>query len=138
VRPACPALLRTPLRAVFNALPLVAASQWLHAGTPAPFPQLCTRPRPAVQVAEPMDLRSTDGVLRVELTIRNDRGPDGIERYCYVLPDGTEAPTLRLNPGDLLILKLRDGLASLESPGKIRSFAGSERRCVPIRAPAVR
>ena len=31
-------------------------------------------------------------------------------RFCYLLADGSQSPTLRLHPGDLLILKLRNEL----------------------------
>jgi len=64
-------------------------------------------PRPGHVVPEPPELRSHDGVLRVDLTIRNVAGPRGAKRYCYLLPDGTQSPTLRLHPGDLLILRLK-------------------------------
>ena len=31
-------------------------------------------------------------------------------RYCYVTPDGAQSPTLRLHPGDLLVLRLKNEL----------------------------
>jgi FtsP/CotA-like multicopper oxidase with cupredoxin domain len=70
----------------------------------------CPRPAPGSAVPEPPELRSHDGVLRLDLTIRNDPGPRGSKRYCYLLPDGTQSPTLRLHPGDLLILRLKNAL----------------------------
>jgi FtsP/CotA-like multicopper oxidase with cupredoxin domain len=79
----------------------------LHA-QPAADP--CSRPAPGRAVPEPRDLRSSAGVLRVDLTVRNVKEPDGSTRYCYVLPDGTQSPTLRLHPGDLLVLKLHNAL----------------------------
>ena len=72
----------------------------------------CPRPAPGGAVPEPAELRSHDGVLRVDLTIRNVPGPGGSKRYCYLLPDGTQSPTLRLHPGDLLILSLKNALTS--------------------------
>src|SRR4029077_10477977 len=70
----------------------------------------CPRPAPGGAVPEPADLRSRDGVLRGDLSIRNAAGPKGSKRYCYLLPDGTQSPTLRLQPGDLLILRLKNAL----------------------------
>jgi FtsP/CotA-like multicopper oxidase with cupredoxin domain len=35
---------------------------------------------------------------------------NGEVRYCYSYRDGSEAPTLRVNPGDWLILRLRNDL----------------------------
>jgi FtsP/CotA-like multicopper oxidase with cupredoxin domain len=71
----------------------------------------CPRPNPGSVVPEPVDLRSRNGVLKVDLAARNHREPDGSTRYCYVMGDGTESPTLRLKPGDLLILKLKNELS---------------------------
>lgn len=55
-------------------------------------------------------MRSHHGVLRVELTIRNSTEADGSTRYCYIDGKGDESPNLRLKPGDLLILRLKDDL----------------------------
>ena len=71
-----------------------------------------TCPRPAIggAVPEPEDLRSHDGVLKVELTVRNAIQADGSTRYCYMDAHGAESPNLRLHPGDLLILTLKNDL----------------------------
>jgi FtsP/CotA-like multicopper oxidase with cupredoxin domain len=73
----------------------------------------CTRPSIGSEVAEPEDLRSRDGVLRLQLTVRNHRESDGSMRYCYVLGNGAQAPTLRLKPGDTLVLRLENELGDL-------------------------
>jgi FtsP/CotA-like multicopper oxidase with cupredoxin domain len=103
---------------VFAALTLAAA--WLAplAGARAQVPAAdpCPRPAPGSAVPEPKDLRSRDGVLRVDLTVRNVKEADGTTRYCYLLPDGTQSPTLRLHPGDELILNLHNALAELAPP----------------------
>jgi FtsP/CotA-like multicopper oxidase with cupredoxin domain len=75
----------------------------------------CPRPAAGSAVPEPRDLRSRNGVLRLDLTMRNHREPDGSIRYCYLLADGTPSPTLRLHPGDLLILRLKNDLSGAES-----------------------
>src|SRR5262249_39797877 len=51
---------------------------------------------------------------KVDLSVRNYREADGSTRYCYLLPDGSESPTLRLHPGDLLILHLKNALSDPE------------------------
>lgn len=71
--------------------------------------QACTRPAAGSTVTEPEDLRSHDGVLKVDLTIHNMEA-DGSTRYCYIDGSGNQAPTLRLKPGDLLILHLKNDL----------------------------
>ena len=76
--------------------------------------QICPpRPLPGTLVVNPLDLFSQGGVLNVNLTLQNQFGDDGYMHYCYVyLYQGqqVEAPTLRLNPGDQLILNLTDNI----------------------------
>jgi FtsP/CotA-like multicopper oxidase with cupredoxin domain len=67
-------------------------------------------------VPEPADLRSENGVLEVELAYRNFTGADGETRYCYVSQDGSQAPTLRMKPGDVLILHLTNELTATSQP----------------------
>jgi FtsP/CotA-like multicopper oxidase with cupredoxin domain len=72
-------------------------------------PQACPlRPGPGSVVREPEDLSSRNGMLRVDFAYRNFLDASGQMRYCYVYKDGVEAPTLRLKPGDLLILHLKN------------------------------
>jgi FtsP/CotA-like multicopper oxidase with cupredoxin domain len=70
----------------------------------------CPARVPGSVVGEPEDLRSVNGELTVDLTLHNYKEADGSTRYCYVTPDGKESPNLRLNPGDLLILNLKNDL----------------------------
>jgi FtsP/CotA-like multicopper oxidase with cupredoxin domain len=70
----------------------------------------CVRPAPGETVPEPLDLRSTEGVLSVDLYARNSPRGTVPPRYCYELADGSPSPTLRLKPGELLILRLHNEL----------------------------
>ncbi len=72
----------------------------------------CPRPAAGSIVPEPTDLRSENGVLELELAYRNFAGADGETRYCYMSKDGSQAPTLRLKPGDMLILRLKNELTA--------------------------
>ena len=76
---------------------------------------VCPRPSTAALVEEPEDLRSENGVLTADLAIRNQQQPDGSVRYCYVLPDRREAPTLRVHPGDEVVLHLKNELSNLSA-----------------------
>jgi FtsP/CotA-like multicopper oxidase with cupredoxin domain len=79
----------------------------------------CQRPEPGSVVPAPQELRSHDGVLQVDLTIRNQRQFDGSTRYCYLTPDGKLSPTLRVKPGDLLVLHFMNKMTDVESAGSI-------------------
>jgi len=78
---------------------------------PSPAAQLCPRPAPGAALPEPRALASAHGVLTLDLTIRNVREADGSLRYCYLTADGSQSPTLRLKPGDLLVLRLKNALS---------------------------
>jgi FtsP/CotA-like multicopper oxidase with cupredoxin domain len=78
---------------------------------------ICRRFVPGSAVPEPADLRSHNGVLKVDLTIHNFAEPDGSTRYCYIDAKGNESPTLRLKPGDLLILRLKNDLKDYGQAG---------------------
>jgi FtsP/CotA-like multicopper oxidase with cupredoxin domain len=79
-------------------------------------PNSCTRPSVGAVVPEPEDLRSQNGVLKIELTVQNFTDSNGSTRYCYISSDGSLSPTLRLNPGDLLILNLKNHLIDAQHP----------------------
>jgi FtsP/CotA-like multicopper oxidase with cupredoxin domain len=101
---------------LLTALSLGAALMSLTLGARAATAEedLCARPAPGSAVTEPKDLRSEHGVLKLDLQVRNHREVDGSVRYCYRLADGTESPTLRLHPGDTLILHLKNELEELD------------------------
>jgi len=88
----------------------VAPAQYAHAAE-----DLCPRPLPGSTVTGPTDLRSRNGVLKVELTAHNAKQSDGTTRYCFVDENGSESPTLRVSPGDLVILTLKNDLTVLTS-----------------------
>jgi FtsP/CotA-like multicopper oxidase with cupredoxin domain len=75
----------------------------------------CPRPAVGSAVAEPVDLRSQNGELRVRLLFYSSAGSNGSTRYCYVTENGEESPTLRVHPGDWLVLGLRNEIASAVS-----------------------
>jgi FtsP/CotA-like multicopper oxidase with cupredoxin domain len=74
---------------------------------------VCPRPEQGSEVEEPEDLRSRNGVLEAQLTARNAAQPNGAVRYCYTDAAGHESPTLRVHPGDLVILHLTNALTEV-------------------------
>src|ERR1700728_3619947 len=70
----------------------------------------CPRPWFGSTVAEPAELRSRNGELKVDLWLRDEREPDGTTRYCYIDGNGDESPTLRLHRGGLVTINLQNDL----------------------------
>lgn len=79
----------------------------------------CPRPAVGSVVREPADLHSKNGVLQATLTEYDATAPDGSIRFCFIDDKGHESPNLRVNPGDLVILHLKNHLTDLH--GKVPS-----------------
>jgi FtsP/CotA-like multicopper oxidase with cupredoxin domain len=120
------------------ALALLFTFASLHAQAEAQ--QVCPRPVPGSIVSDPEELRSNKGVLNLELTYRNFNTADGQQRYCYQYKDGSQAPTLRLQPGDLLILRLRNELTAQFPPtersgAQVSAYSASAMDPMPVASP---
>ena len=73
--------------------------------------QCPNRPAPGSVVKDALNLSSQNGVLKVDMAISHSVDQFGYTHYCYVYDTGSgivESPTLRLNPGDTLILGLKN------------------------------
>ena len=88
--------------------------------------------RPVRLSKDPPELRSQNGVLEVTLHFRYqvDAAGQGPPRYCYVTDEGMKSPTLRVHPGDQLIIHLHNDLpggAAVPRPAmpKSSSHAGT-------------
>jgi FtsP/CotA-like multicopper oxidase with cupredoxin domain len=119
---------------LFALLVLIHAYPGICAQEPAS--ETCPRPTAQSVVPEPEDLRSQNGVLKLELTVRNHTDATGATRYCYVDSNGNESPTLRLNRGDLLVLSLKNDLkdtsqAASATAAGAHHHAGSEKSANP-------
>jgi FtsP/CotA-like multicopper oxidase with cupredoxin domain len=83
--------------------------------------EACPRPAEGSVVTAPKEIRSRGGVLRVALALRRSVETNGEVRYCFVDENGNQAPTLRLKPRDLLVLRLSNQadqrLGSMKAPG---------------------
>src|SRR5208282_2530251 len=106
--------MRTSLRLVL--LALICGWSLLSASAQSICP---VRPAPGSPVVNPLDLYSQNGTLTVNLTLQNQKEDDGFMHYCYAYTyqgQLIEAPTLRLNPGDQLILNLTDNIQAPYDP----------------------
>jgi FtsP/CotA-like multicopper oxidase with cupredoxin domain len=78
------------------------------------------------EVPEPEDLRSVDGVLKVDLAFRSFVDSKGEVRFCYVTPNGKQSPTLRVKPGDTVILNFKnEATATLPQTKTAKAAAGA-------------
>lgn len=105
--------LRNPRILLFAVTAILLAAISSRAQNAAP--EKCPRPISGEKVTEPEDLRSGHGTLKVTLQFQTAIDPQGRARYCYIYKDGAQAPTLRVNPGDTLILNLENDIASESS-----------------------
>jgi FtsP/CotA-like multicopper oxidase with cupredoxin domain len=71
---------------------------------------VCPRYAAGASVSNPPELRSHHGVLETTLTFKTAVDATGLARYCYISESGLQSPTLRVKPGDLLIVHFRNAL----------------------------
>jgi FtsP/CotA-like multicopper oxidase with cupredoxin domain len=71
----------------------------------------CLRPVPGAAVRGPAELRSANGTLRVDFSLRSSVDVYGLTLYCYIYGDGIQSPTLRVKPGDEIVLNLKNELS---------------------------
>ena len=90
----------------------------IGAGTAvAQNPGCPTRPAAGTVVNNPLDLFSANGQLQVDFTMQSQLAAYLEECFIYQASGGAvESPTLRLNPGDQLVLNLTNRLSYLPGP----------------------
>jgi hypothetical protein len=78
----------------------------------SPSDDACPRPQAGATATNPPELRSQNGILEVTLHFRYQRTVtgQGPQRYCYVTDRSEESPTLRVHPGDQLIIHFHNDL----------------------------
>jgi FtsP/CotA-like multicopper oxidase with cupredoxin domain len=86
----------------------------------------CPRGAEGGSVKEPADFRSQHGILRVAFTFRNALDANGHMRFCHIDEHGNQAPTLRLHPGDTLILSLKNEISPPSAPSAQESAHAKE------------
>ncbi len=87
---------------LFRGLTMVmAAAVWALLSTAAfattTAPTKCPRPAAGSNVAEPVDLYSSGGVLSVTFDYVTSVDRENRPLFCFITPDGVESPTLHLN-----------------------------------------
>ena len=72
---------------------------------------VCPRPAEASTVEDAHERVSKNGLLELTLKVRSSMDANGYARYCYLDEDGFQAPTLRVQPGDTLVIHLKNEIS---------------------------
>jgi FtsP/CotA-like multicopper oxidase with cupredoxin domain len=88
--------------------------------------QICARFAAGSATTAPPELESQNGVLEVTMKFLTATDAQGLVRYCYVTDTGLQAPTLRVNPGDQLIIHFQNDL-----PAAANNMAGMKMSLSP-------
>ncbi len=89
-----------------------------------PADQVCARFATGSATTAPPELKSQGGVLEVTFKFLTATDSQGLVRYCYVTDTGLQAPTLRVNPGDQLIIHFQNDLPAASAAKAGAAMAG--------------
>jgi FtsP/CotA-like multicopper oxidase with cupredoxin domain len=98
------------MRAITKFLMILSLFALTAAGALAQNPTCPPRPVAGSVVENPTTLTSQNGTLTANFTFNTFLDALGYTEYCYNYAPGVEAPTLELNPGDTLLLNLKNVL----------------------------
>jgi hypothetical protein len=98
------------------------ASPSLSASDPAD--QVCVRFAAGSATTAPPELKSQNGVLEVTFKFVTATDAQGLPRYCYISDTGRESPTLRVNPGDQIIIHFQNDLPATSASSAGDNMAG--------------
>jgi len=96
------------------------------------FAQCPPRPNPDTIVQDAPSIYSQNGVLKADLTLGHSVDINGYTHYCYIYQTATgvvEAPTLRLNPGDRLLLHVKDNITGNDESVSAMDMPSSGAKC---------
>jgi FtsP/CotA-like multicopper oxidase with cupredoxin domain len=88
--------------------------------------QVCAHFAAGSATTAPPELESQNGVLEVTMKFLTATDSQGLVRYCYVTDTGLQEPTLRVSPGDQLIIHFQNDL-----PAAANNMAGMKMSLSP-------
>jgi FtsP/CotA-like multicopper oxidase with cupredoxin domain len=89
----------------------------------------CPRFAPGSTIPAPPDLFSSNGRLTVNFSYNTMPDPNGNTRYCFTTPNGTESPTLHVNPGDTLTVIVKNNLPAPTSAASMAPVTNASTVC---------
>jgi len=105
------------MRAITKLLMILPLFALAAANTPAQNPTCPPRPLAGSTVENPTTLTSLNGTLTANFAFNTFLNTQGYTEYCYNYAPGIESPTLELNPGDSLVLNLKNVLPPTAKSG---------------------
>ena len=96
-----------------------------------PADAVCARFAPGATVSAPPQLESQNGLLEMTLNFYTATDKQGLVRYCYVTPDGQQAPTLRVHQGDTLVIHFNNRLPASLATASASGMAGMKMSLTP-------
>jgi FtsP/CotA-like multicopper oxidase with cupredoxin domain len=89
-----------------------------------PADQVCPRFAEGSAITAPPELESQNHVLEVTFQFKTVVDAQGLQRYCYLTDTGLQAPTLRVSPGDQLIIHFQNDLPAAAAASGGDNMAG--------------
>src|ERR1700690_2065035 len=86
--------------------------------------QVCARFATGSATTAPPELKSLNGLLEVTFKFLTATDSQGLVRYCFVTDTGLQAPTLRVSPGDQLIIHFQNDLPAASASSASDNMAG--------------
>jgi FtsP/CotA-like multicopper oxidase with cupredoxin domain len=84
----------------------------------------CPRYPVGSTIVEAKDLFSSGGKLSVDFTYQTRVDTSGNTIYCFAMSDGTESPTLHVQPGDELIIGLTNAVPKSAASSSMNAMPG--------------
>jgi FtsP/CotA-like multicopper oxidase with cupredoxin domain len=92
----------------YTALLAMSLSSFILVSSQDPGP--CYRYPIGSNLTQPLNIYSSQGYLDVSFDYQTGTDDNGNDLFCYVLNNGLQSPTLRIIPGDHILLSLKNDL----------------------------
>jgi FtsP/CotA-like multicopper oxidase with cupredoxin domain len=96
--------------------------------------EVCPRPETGGVALAPPEIAAVNGELRAVFAFRSEIDENGLTRYCYIYKDSAQAPTLRVGPGDEVVIDLKNELPAAVGMPAMHDYAGGGCTAGPMTA----
>ena len=116
-------------RTVFLVVVAIALLASIGRGAAADDAVSCPRPPAGSVATSPPDLWSHNGVLNVVFDYYTTLDVAGRTLFCFITPDGLQSPTLHVNPGDVLNVRVTNRNPSPPPGSPTEVVSSSSNQC---------